>query len=417
MGARLAKKKLQDSTIKATRPPTAGQLMLWDADPEHFGLRLSAGGARAWVVQKRLNGQMLRVKLGSYPSMPLVDARAKAREALAMIERGEDPRQKKRDAIDAQRNTFKAVREDFMAKHVRRQLRATTQASYKSALFCKELKEWEGRPIHTIKRADVHRLLDGILTNGNDGKGAPIRANRVRAYLSKLFSWSVSKELIEASPVDHVPRPAPEHKRDRVLEDAELLSLWSAAACYSERTVFGPLVQVLMLTGQRLNEVAGMRWDELHGLDGAEPEWRLSAERTKNKSGHVLPLPAAAARIIGAMPRKDDGPYVFSISGARPFNMFGKAKREIDEASGVAAWRLHDLRRTLASGLAGLGFPIEVTSKVLNHKSAVFSGVREVYNRYSYKPEMRRALEAWAAHVEGLATGSPPEANVVPLRA
>ena len=169
---------------------------------------------------------------------------------------------------------------------------------------------------------------------------------------------------------------------------------------------FGPLVKLLILTGQRRDEVARMPWAE---LDLAERLWRLPRERTKNNRPHEIPLSDAAMAVLDSMPRID-GPYVFSTNGEGPASNYAKNKRKFDALlpADMPAWRLHDLRRTVASGMARLGIGLPVIEKVLNHTSGSFAGIVGVYQQHTFADEKRQALEAWGAFVTDLASDQPP---------
>ena len=212
---------------------------------------------------------------------------------------------------------------------------------------------------------------------------------------------------------DGIDSPAAEVARDRVLDDREIKALLSAL----DKTAypFGPMFKLLLVLGQRRGEVGSMRWSE---LDLYAKLWRLPASRSKNGQEHTLPLPDDVVDILCALPRFEGSDVVFSFDGVHPAKAFVAAKERIDEkmkeALGAAfePWVIHDLRRTAASGMAGIGVAPHVVERVLNHRSGTIKGVAAVYNRFSYQPEMRSALEAWSRRLAEIAAG-----NVVPLRA
>jgi integrase len=193
-----------------------------------------------------------------------------------------------------------------------------------------------------------------------------------------------------------------------VLDDGELLAVWRAAAELD--WPFGPIVQLLILTGQRRDEVAGMRWSE---LDLAQKTWTLPRGRVKNDNGHEVPLSPQATEIIEKLPRMKGSPFVFTTTGNTAVSGFSKTKEKLDAKTGVEAWVMHDLRRSAASGMARLGVALPVIEKLLNHSSGTFAGVVGVYQRHSFSDEKRAALEAWGRHVAGLV--EPLRANVIEL--
>ena len=264
-------------------------------------------------------------------------------------------------------------------------------------------------------------LLDGIVD-----RGTPIAANRALAAVTKFFNWSLDRSIIETSPCIRVARPGEEKSRDRVLTDDELRLIWKAAA--RKGWPFGPLVQTLMLTAQRRTEVGDMGWGELKDRS----LWTIPGSRTKNGAEHDVPLSPPAQDILSRAPRITGSQFVFTTSGVRPISGYSQAKERLDalmlqiarqetteagqDATAVtlAPWRLHDLRRSAASGMARMGIPVHVIEAVLNHRSGAISGVAAIYNRHSYLPEKRHALEAWAAHVMGLVTARR-RSNVVAM--
>jgi integrase len=205
----------------------------------------------------------------------------------------------------------------------------------------------------------------------------------------------------------YVP-PAPA-ARDRVLTDAEVGQVWRA--CGASGEPFGSAVRLLLLTGCRLNEVAGMRTPELSD-DGAT--WTIPGERTKNGRAHVVPLSPQAREVLAGVLRISDS-LVFTTNGRTPVSGWSKVKRRLDRAAEIPSWRLHDLRRTAATGMAELGVPPHVVEAALNHVSGARAGVAGTYNRAAYAAEKRAALERWGAHVAGLASGRRA-AKVVPIR-
>jgi integrase len=265
---------------------------------------------------------------------------------------------------------------------------------------------WKGRRLADITRADVHNLLDSIVD-----RGAPIQANRTLALLHRLCSWAVERGIIATSPCTGVKPPKPTVSRDRILTDAELRDVWNS--CDRLGWPHGALTQMLILTGARRGEVAGMTWAE---IDFATATWTLPRERSKNNREHSLPLSDAAITILRELPRTGD--FVFSYNGVSPIAGFQHAKVRLNGLlpATMPPWTIHDLRRTTASGMARLGINVAVVEKVLNHVSGTFRGIVGVYQRFDYATEKRRALDSWAAHVLSVAAGEELPANVVSIR-
>jgi integrase len=278
------------------------------------------------------------------------------------------------------------------------------------------IDRWRDRPIAEIDSGDVYGVISESVKTGIPGlktwkKGArDSRGRAVAVALSKLFSWAVAHRLAVANPTQGVFRPRAAAPHHRVLTDAEIQKLWRA--CDEVGPPFGVVIKLLLLTGQRRSEVAGMRWSEVSDDLAA---WSLPPARTKNKLPHQVHLPKLAQEIIAAVPRISGQDFVFSTTGTTAVSGWSKAKKSIDAAVGpVPAWRTHDLRRTAASGMQKLGVRFEVVERALNHVSGSFRGVAGIYQRDPMTEETRTALERWSGHVEGLVSGRP--ANVVALR-
>jgi integrase len=414
----MAKRALTAAAVERLKPPASGQAEHFDAGYPGLALRIGHGGGRSWIYLFRVHGRLRRMTLGTFPAMPLAEAREAWREARAAVDRGEDPaaqRAEKRKAPD----TVKSVAEDFIAKYAKPRNRTADETA---RIFAKWLYPALGsRPIESVTRRDILDMLDTI-----EAATSGARANRVLANIRRLFSWAVERGILETSPVANVRAPGQETARDRVLTDDELRAFLKACEALGEP--FGPLFRLLLLTGQRRDEVAAMPWAE---LDMAGAVWHLPAARTKNKRATDVPLAEQAVVILEGLMRRSPlvFPAAYSRDGhtePRPVSGFGRAKerldklmlaelRKADPEAVLAPWRLHDLRRTAASGMARLGVAVHVVEALLNHKSGTISGVAAVYNRHDYAAEKRAAAQAWANYLDSLTAERP--ANVVPIHA
>jgi integrase len=258
---------------------------------------------------------------------------------------------------------------------------------------------WKGRPLAEIGKADIHRELDAIVA-----RGAPIGANRAFAQLRKMCRWAVSRGIIERSPCEGIDPPSAEKSRDRVLDAGELRLVWLAANRLG--FPFGPITKLLVLTGARRSEVGGMEWGE---IDLEARTWTIPGSRAKNHRKHVVPLSPQALDIIKGVPRFSSSRFVFSPDSTAPSG-FSRAKTRLDKliaklngGEPIAPWVLHDIRRSVASGLAALGVNLPVIERCLNHVSGSFAGIVSVYQKHKFSDEMRAALEQWGRHVEELA--------------
>jgi integrase len=418
--------RLTALNIENWKPSTERQEVL-DRDGLYFIVQPS--GVKSWALRyrRKTDGKAIKHTIGSYPMLTLKDARSAAIALRAEIERGADPHGAK---VVARRQTvedsFEAVTRRYIADLRRRQKRSwewyarllglAPNGSPETLDIIRDgsmdqrgrrrrvslVDRWGNRRIGDITDTDIIEVLDRV------SGYAPILANRLHAVLSALFTWARKKRLVAANPCADLDRPSEERSRDRVLDDQELRRVWLAAGELGHP--YTGIVRLLILTGQRRNEIADLRWSE---IDLEERVLHLPKERTKNGRAHDVPLSASALAVVAGLPRLVDADLVFTIK-RKPITGFSRMKERLDEASGVTDWTIHDLRRTVASGLQRLGVRLEVTEAVLNHRSGSTAGIVGVYQRHDYASEKRDALQRWADYVDALVSGA--KANVVTLR-
>jgi integrase len=397
--ADLPRHKLTDAFLRNLKPPATGQVEYWDALTPGFGVRVSYGGRKAFQALTRIDGRLQRFTLGSYPKMALVDARDQAKRIIKDAAKGVSPKdrdaEERRKAQTARRNTFASVAEEFMADHAK-SLR--TKDEMQRMINVDLLPAWGDKPIASITRADAKTLIR------EKARNAPIAANRLVSLISKIFSWALDEEIIQASPAVRLRRPAEENERERSLTDDEIKTLWPVFT--SMGYPFGHGLKFLLVTGQRRGEVGGMKWSEIDG-DG----WKLPGERAKSKQGHRVPLSTLALEILEQCPRIGD--YIFmSGRGAEPLEGWDGAKRRADSylAKPIEHWRIHDLRRTMATQMRSLGVDRLVVSKLLNHAE---SGITKTYDRYAADPEKAAAMERWSDKLKEIISGVKSERVVL----
>jgi integrase len=379
--------------------PGASDIFLWDGALRGFGLRLTPKGARSYVLQYRMGGREAptrRYTIGTHGSPWTPEtARREAERLLIMVRQGTDPvdakNERRRQAVDL---AFDSYVESFARLYLQKRWKDWRLGE--GVLRREAIPFLRSKPLPRINRSDLAPIWDRL-------DDRPAVARLTHATLRKLFRWAVSRGDLERSPLEGLPAPAAPVARDRVLSDEELTLLWSATDKIG--APFGPLFKLLILTGQRREEVAGMDWME---LDRRAASWLIPGFRTKNRTAQLVPLDDTAIDVLNGLAGSGDwerSGFIFSSTGRTPVSGFSKAKRRLDqlmmEKLGVrfTPWRAHDLRRTLATGLQRLGVRFEVTEAVLNHVSGSRSGIAGVYQRYDWADEKRAALSAWAAHV------------------
>src|SRR5262245_26842361 len=371
----------------------------WDGALPGFGVRLR-GNNKRWVIQYRAGARQRRESLGDVRKVTLEDARKIARQRFAQVELGVDPA--------AERERASAV---TLGVVIRRYLEAKRDRlrpnSFNAAerYLAEHWKPLHGRPLDAIKRADVAaRLQETVKAYGRTS------AARGRDNLSALFSWAMKEGLCEANPVLATNDPTEGMQpRDRVLNDDEIRAIW--LACEDDDA--GRIARLLLLTGARREEIGGLRWSELNLGTGL---MTIPGTRTKNHRALELMLPEIAVDILRSVPHQEDRDFVFGRFGGA-FSGWSAAKLRLDAriamAAGkpIAAWRLHDLRRTMRTNLGKLGVRPDVAELAINH---VKGGVQAIYDRHRYQREIAAALALWADRVLAIAEGR--QSNIVVLQ-
>lgn len=411
----MATAKVSKRTVDAMEAPAGGkQEWLWDDQVRGFGVVMSSSGRKVYVVQYRVGGKSntaKRLRIGTHgsPWTP-EDARTRALELLRMVENGVDPAKAAEHAAEAEEEAacrrrelgFTAFADRFIEKHViAGELRSRNDIE---GTFERDLKPRFGDQLVTeITSKDVKRMLADV---GDRSRSA---ANKAYKWLSRMYTWGIQHDQLETHPLVGLKRPFPEPKRDRVLQRFEIRLVVDVATKITWQ--FGALLILLLLTGQRLREVAGMRWDE---IDLAKKEWIIPGTRTKNKRAHLIPLSRQVMAILKHIRSVTDGDgLVLTTNGRTAISGFSKAKTAIDDLIAqatnrtVAGWVMHDLRRTMATGCAELKVPLEHSEAVLNHISGTRGGVAGTYHLYRYAREKRVALQRWADQVETMCKGIP----------
>ena len=382
--------KLTAKTVENIRPPKSGRDQYWDTILPGFGLRVTDRGRKTWVLMYRARDRQRRMTLGRHPAFSLADAREEARKALRSIERGVDPAEEKLAAKRKPKARFADIIDDFIEMYARPKNRSWKEAQ---RILKKNVTPRIGHMrIEDVTRHHIIEILDEIMA-----RGSPTQANRVLSHTRKLFNWALDRGMVDYSPVFGIKPPAKDIARDRVLKDEELKRLWPVWSDIG--WPFGPIFKLLLITGQRRGEVSSMKWSD---IDFERRTWTIPREIAKNDRTHEVPLPDLAMEIIETVPRLNSQDLLFTTNGRSVVSGFSKAKRISDSKANVHDYRIHDLRRTAASGMARLAVPPHVVEKILNHSSGTISGVAAVYNRYGYETEKREALNKWADFFVGL---------------
>jgi len=460
----MPKRDLTDRTIRALKAaPDGSRYEVMDSQVPGLAVRVSASGQRSFVLITRFPGHKhpTRRALGEYmplneraerrryAALPeadrkkltfgeyllrtfgpttLIGAREKARQWKAMVRSHIDPQaqeERQRQAeLRQQANTFAKVAEDFIKEKLPGERKGREVERDIRREF---IPAWGKRPIAELTPQDVREVVKAA-----KDRGAPYQAHNLLTTARRLFSWAIDQHVygLETSPCDRLKPKAIIGKkvfRKRILDDDELRAFWRATRRLGYP--YGPLFRLLALTGQRKSEVAEARWSE---IDLPRKLWTIPAERMKADAAHVVPLSDDAVAILETLPRFRKGDHVFSTTfGVKPVNGFSKAKQRLDTRM-LYSWRalarardnndrrkaqiesfvIHDIRRTVRTGLSALPVPDLIRELVIAHTKP---GLHKVYDQFSHEPEKRRALELWAARLRSIVT--PQTAEVIELAA
>lgn len=401
--------KLTTKTIPRLHLPDGKTDAIYFADDlPGFGLRLRTSGdrvLRSWVCQYRRGGATRRLLLGSADVLGVEQAKAAAKKALAAVALGEDPQADKATRRQKDAHNLRAVIEDYLAAK-KGTVRQRTYKEIVRYLTGPHFKPLHSMPVDQVSRKDVAARLTKITAESGS-----ITAVRARGALSGFYVWAMGNGLAESNPIVGTLKPQDAKPRERVLDDSELAAIWRT----SGDDAFGKVIRLLILTGCRRAEVGGMQWSE---IDIERGVWTIPAARTKTGRQHILPLPPLALDIIESVPERVGRDHLFGTHSPDGLSHW-HAKSDLDRRLGAAVkpWRLHDLRRTVATRMADLGVQPHVIEAVLNHQSGHKAGVAGIYNRSSYEREVRAALALWADHVRTLVEGGGPKIMAIRSKA
>jgi Arm DNA-binding domain/Phage integrase family len=425
----MGKRVLNDRIIKAIKPAAAGKRVeVWDALVPGLGIRVTDTGTKSFVLVARYGGadNPARRALGSYGALTLEQARNKAREWLALIQRGIDPQAEvERQRLAEQRKragTFASVCEDYIRDKLSTQRRGRDAELQLRNEF---VSRWGRRPITEIAAADVKAVVREVKAR------APYMAHALLSNVRRMFNWAIEQGDygLEHSPCDHLKAKSligERQPRSRILTDDEIRAFWRV--CVRMGYPHGDLGRALLLTGTRHREMAAAPWSE---LDLTKAIWTIDQKRFKSNSEHIVPLVPDMIALVQGLPRFKSGTFLFSTCyGKVATDITEKVKSKVDArmlrslramarqrgddpgAVALKPWVVHDLRRTVRTHLAALRIPDHIAEMVLGHGK---KGLQRVYDQHRYEAEMREALERWAARLRSIVT--PPSVNVVPLRA
>jgi integrase len=389
------------STANHDLPPGKREHFVWDDEIKGFGLRIRRGSGdrimRNWIIQYRASGHGRRMVIGDVAKITAAQARAKARKLHAAVELGGDPSGDRRERRDKDDRTLRAVTLDFLAfkrttapdiKRFEQYLLGPIGKRAVEAGTKPYLHPLHRVPVDKITRKDIAaRLVKVSIDHGMQ------TAKMLRSTVSTMFSWAMQMGLVEANPIIGTVKLETK-PRDRVLTNDELAAIWKALPDND----YGKVIRLLILTGCRASEIAGMKWSEFDD----KGTWTLPAGRTKNRRPHTLPVTGMMQEVLDSVFVRNG---VEALFGRKGFTSFVVGKHELDAKLDLPKWVHHDIRRSVATGMANLGVQPHVIEAALNHQSGSKRGVAGIYNRSSYEREVAQAMALWADHVAALISG------------
>jgi integrase len=377
------------STAGLKLPPGKTDLVVFDDALAGFGLRLRAGGSRNWIYQYAVGDRQRRMVIGKATALALDKARAIAAQLHAKIKLGADPAADKAESQARSGETFEACMKLYLERRRSEQkLRPATYREIERHLV-RNLRALHNLHIDKVDRRSIAIELARLTT-----EAGPVQSNRARASLVKFLNWAAGEGFVDVNAAQFTNKNPEGRGRDRVLSDAELKRIWRALP----DSDFGDVVKLLALTGCRANEIAQLHFSE---IDFERGVIALPASRTKNHRNHFIPMAATVRALLEARPQHDGRDFVFGRNRDQSsgFSGWSACKRRLDAAVKIPAWVVHDVRRTVATGLGELGVQPHIVEACLNHQSGSKRGVAGVYNKSAYAAEVATALARWDEHL------------------
>lgn len=376
--------------------PQAKRYDVFDGRIEGFGCRVSPTGNKSYFLVQQSGGKRRRYTIGRVGQLSLEAARARAIEWRTLVRNGKSPVAERQKAQRTPASTFKEVAEKYIAVRCGDMKRGKEIEALIRNRLIPGFKEWDVADIQAVDVSEFVQKLDRDLEGRS--RGGRAASTKALERLKAIFAWATASGYVTANVCASVSPLKYAKDRDRVLSDNEIKAVWKAS--FELGYPYGHFFRLALITGQRRNEVASMKWADINDAN----IWTIP--ETKSGRPHVLPLPALAIELLNDIPRHQNAQYVFTTTAGRlgadgkprsdkPIAGFSKAKKTLDEISGVTDWRLHDLRRTMRTRLSGLQVSMEVAERVLNHAPR---GLLKVYDQYDYRKEKRDALARWAGY-------------------
>jgi integrase len=389
--------RLNEQTIKGTKAPASGYLLVRDGEIPGFGLRVTANDARAFVLTYTVEGRQRRLTIGAWPAWTATAARERAKELRREIDSGADPLEEKRARREAP--TVEEIANDYLERHAAKKKSGKTLREYITRDVLPVWGKWKAAD---VRRRDVIELVE------RKARATPIAGNMLLGVIRGMFNWAIEKDYLAQSPAFKVKPPAPKKERDRWLTEEEIRTFWTKLDSAKMAPECRAALRLILITAQRSGEVLSAEWPE---IDTGTAWWLIPAEKAKNGFQHSVPLSTLALEEIKKL---EPGRWLIPswyTSGHMTVAGLSNAVAVNQKHFGLPRWTPHDLRRTAATQMAKAGVPRFIVGKVLNHSE---KSITAVYDRYAYDPEKKAALEKWERELRRI-LGVPRKAKLVEM--
>jgi integrase len=378
------------NTIDRIQPIVGRQIDYKHATTPGLYLRVSGGGTKSYFVSYRIGDRQRRLQLGKHPHLELAAARKLAIDALSKVHKGLDPAAER---LREMRSPANSLFSEFVKEYIENYARVQTRSWQETQNILERyfLPEWRRLALRNIEKGMVVSVINRIMRQGK-----PSSAIKAHAIIRKFFVWCLQNDYVRTSPCEHLAPPAKQKRRERVLSPNEIGALLKAS-----KSIGYPcnhFIRLLFLTAQRRSEVAGIKRSE---ISDTEATWSLAVARTKSHRAHLIPLVPAAQRLLSECFQYGDH-FAFPArhSDHAAMSGYSRLKKRLDQLSGVRDWCIHDIRRTVATGLAQDGANLHIISRILNHTNGSANLVTDIYNKHHYVNECREALIKWSDRID-----------------
>lgn len=377
---------LNESYIRLYPTPQK-TIEIYDSKVNGLAVRVFPSGTKSFVYRYRWNDQSKRYTIGQFPKISLTQARELAKDLYAKIRLGINPILEKKERIEKQKSpSFRFLKKEYIAKHLPT-LRESTSIEFER-IINRELTALYSLQLNQITKNKILIVLDKKAYTEQH----PTQANQIKIVLSSMYSFAIKRDLIDTNLILTIPTYATgDSHSHRYYSESEILEIWNHIKLMPSPTK--QAFQILFLLGQRKSETLKMKWDD---IDFSNQLWIIPPYLAKNNQEHHIPIPKYAFKILNSIEQKSEYIFQSPVKENQPIQSIKRQTKKVKDDSTVKDFRVHDIRRTVATYLAKLGTDRTVIGKILNHKTlSGDNSVTAIYDRYNYEDEKRKAIQNW----------------------